>query len=223
MTALLGMGREGMISVWSSIWSVPSAGCKEMLHYMPVCCLWQAHMHAQIHLSLNSSLACVFGFWFLFPLNKDNRHLVKFSVLWHNIKTNTFWWAGCCSHWWCDCVWGAFIAGCAVFQRKVGQAASNLDNSEVTLWPLQDMLYCTCDWSWVLVFKRDWEWIGNLREEIDPLDGLLVLDKWNTSPPFNSAPPQWAQPPSLSSSWAAAFTSEGGILFYKWAWCFSVC
>lgn len=45
MTALLGMGREGMISVWSSIWSVPSAGCREMLHYMLVCCLWRAHMH----------------------------------------------------------------------------------------------------------------------------------------------------------------------------------
>lgn len=57
------------------------------------------------------------------------------------------------------------------------------------------MLYGSCDWNWVLVFKRDWEWIGNLRAEIDPLDGLQELDKWNSSPPFNSAPPQLAQPP----------------------------
>lgn len=64
-------------------------------------------------------------------------------------------------------------------------------------------------------FKRDGEWIGNLREEIDPLDESQELNKWNSSPPFNSAPPQPAHPPSLSFSWAAAFTSKGGILFYK--------
>lgn len=51
------------------------------------------------------------------------------------------------------------------------------------------MLYCSFDWNWVLVFKRDGEWIGNLREEIDPLDGLQELDKWNSSSPFNSASP----------------------------------
>lgn len=28
---------------------------------------------------------------------------------------------------------------------------------------LQDMLYCSCEWNWVLVFKRDGEWIVNLR------------------------------------------------------------
>lgn len=77
------------------------------------------------------------------------------------------------------------------------------------------MLYCSCDWYWVLVFKRDGEWIGNLSEEIDPPDELQELDEWNSSPHFNSAPHQPAQPPFLSSSWAAAFTSEGGILFYK--------
>lgn len=33
---------------------------------------------------------------------------------------------------------------------------------------LQDMLYCICDWNWVLVFKRDGEWIGDGRDEIDP-------------------------------------------------------
>lgn len=31
-----------------------------------------------------------------------------------------------------------------------------------------------------------------------------------------------AHPPSLASSWAAAFTSEEGILFYKWACSVSV-
>lgn len=80
------------------------------------------------------------------------------------------------------------------------------------------MLYCRCDWNWVLVFKRGWQWIGNLREEIDPLDGLQELDKWNSSPPFNSAPPKWPNPHlfpplgllRLQAKGAFCFTSEPG-------------
>lgn len=83
---------------------------------------------------------------------------------------------------------------------------------------LQDMVYCSCDWNWLLVFKRDGEWIGNLREEIDPLDGLQELDKWNSSAPFNSAHLSRPIPqlfPSLGllrlqAKGAFCFTSEPG-------------
>lgn len=57
------------------------------------------------------------------------------------------------------------------------------------------------------------------------MDGLLELDKWNTSPPFNSAPPQCAQPPHLflalgllrlQAKGVYCFTSEPGG-----SWCAS--
>lgn len=68
------------------------------------------------------------------------------------------------------------------------------------------------------IFLRDWEWTGNLREEIDPLDELQQLDKWNSSLPFNLALPKWPIPhPSplrgplhLQAKRASCFTSGPG-------------
>lgn len=56
-----------------------------------------------------------------------------------------------------------------------------------------------------------------MSEEIDPLDELQELDKWNSSPRFNSAPPQpnphFFPPPGLlrlQAKGAFCFTSEPG-------------
>lgn len=75
------------------------------------------------------------------------------------------------------------------------------------------MLYCGCDWNWVLVFKRDGEWIGNLREEIDPLDGLQELGKWNSSPPFNPAPPQTPNPHLFPPPGLLRLQAKGAFCF----------
>lgn len=136
MTALLGMGREGMISVWSSIWSVPLAGCsRDAPLYAGILPMASTHAHTDtpIPKSFLGPQALV-----LVPvsLNTDNQYLVKISVLWHFTPK----WtptdgldAGPTGG---VIVYRAvFISGNAVFQRKVGQPASNLENSEVTLWP----------------------------------------------------------------------------------------
>ena len=139
MTALLSVGREGMISVWSSIWSVPLAGCRgDAPLYARM--LPMASTYAQMDTPIPPQKKFLGPYaLILIPvyLDTDNRYLVKLSVLWH-FKA---------SKWTATDGRGAsptgdvlayravFISGGAVFQRKVGQPTSNLDNSEVTPWP----------------------------------------------------------------------------------------
>lgn len=140
MTALLGMGREGMISVWSSIWSVPLTGCRrDAPLYAGMLPMASTHTHTDTPISKSFLgphallYVCV-----LVPvsLNTDNQYLVKISVLWyftskwtptHGLDAGPTGGVILCR--------AVFISGCAVFQTKVGQPASNLENSEVTLWP----------------------------------------------------------------------------------------
>lgn len=133
MTALLGMGREGMISVWSSIWSVPSAGCREMLHYMLVCCLWRACMHthtdtpfARVISGSQCSCLCLGTEDFLFLLlllDKYKPYCVK-----NLVSTST---SGPVGDPTSDVTayQPLFISSSVLFQKKVGEPASNLENS----------------------------------------------------------------------------------------------
>lgn len=58
------------------------------------------------------------------------------------------------------------------------------------------MLYCRCDWSWVLIFfKREWEWIGNFRELIQWMD----CRSWTSEiPVFLSIQPHLSGPTPIS-------------------------
>lgn len=83
MTALLGMGREGMISVWSSIWSVPLAGCRrDALLYASMLPIWHTHTHTQIHIFQNHSCVPVLNSGSCFSQH-NNQYLVKLSVVWY--------------------------------------------------------------------------------------------------------------------------------------------
>lgn len=109
MTALLGTGREGMISVWSSIWSVPLAGCRrDAPRYACMFPMASTHRYTYPKItpgSPRSSLGLSSG---PVSLNTDNQYLVKLCAVTLHIKMNTYWWAGCRSHWWRDCVQGSF-------------------------------------------------------------------------------------------------------------------
>lgn len=139
MTALLGMGREGMISVWSSIWSVPLAGCRRDA---PLCRHAAYGKHTWTHRytyppNFPGPHALLYV-WALVPVcvNIGNEYLVKSSVLWQFASNWTPTDGRDAGPTGDVIVYQAvFISGCAVFQRKVGQPASNLENSEVTLWP----------------------------------------------------------------------------------------
>lgn len=108
---------------------------------MPVCLLcMQACNYAQIHLFLNnfpgppcSSLCWDSGS--CFPTTKTGNILL--ISLYCNISQQTehllMGWVQVPLVIWC--VHRTFMSDCVVFQMKVGQPASNLENSEVTLWP----------------------------------------------------------------------------------------
>lgn len=143
MTALLGMGREGMISVWSSIWSVPLAGWRrDAPLYASTLPIWRAHTHTHTVETpiLKSFLGpyAVLSVWIPLPvsLKTDDQCLVKIrcDTSLQNEHLLMGWMQVPLVMWLCSGR-SVFISGCAVFQRKVGQPASNFEKSEVTPWP----------------------------------------------------------------------------------------
>lgn len=136
MTALLGMGREGMISVWSSIWSVPLAGCRrDAPLYASMLPIWHTHTHRYTYSKIIPMSPC----WILDPVSLNTTTNILLNSLWcdtsHQNEHLLMGWMQVPPVVWLCSGQAVFISGCAVFQRKVGQPASNLENSEVTLWP----------------------------------------------------------------------------------------
>lgn len=154
MTALLGMGRKGMISVWSSIWSVPLAGCRRGLPLYASMISTRENTHTH--------------FWILFSHFTQPRQPISSTLcgVVPPIKMSTQQRAGCPS--WCLVVRSptsssVFISASVVFQGEIGLAYiqfRQLWGHILTFYKISFTAGVIGMGYWGLFFKRlgmDWE------------------------------------------------------------------